>query len=238
MKNLSPNKRAIPLDPWLLRDIQSRYFEKIMKYVRGDLTRFGPLGTINIETVDGKSKTIRLAIHRRTSDKNKIFTSDNMISGGFYRPADELLSLEIHTPTVEYHLRRPSPKIKAANKKLLMEQLEDVLKHELTHVRDVINLSNVHRSRKKRSRSLNSDYFNSAHEVRAYGRQIADAVADHVARIPLNLNTSDINLGDQILDRIQRVNQVKGFYWTYFTAENQQKIARMVVARLEQEAML
>ena len=73
------------------------------------------------------------------------------------------------------------------------------------------------------------------HEVRAYGRQIADAVADHVASVPF---TTKGALGDQIVDRIERVNRTGQYHYSRMSRENQKLVHQMVVGRLRDENLM
>ena len=151
---LKPNKRPIPLDPWLVRKVVDEYMTQLNLFITGQKSRFGNFAEVPVKNVKGKTEKIKLRLERHSA-RNKIFVKNSIITGGGYTPKVRELSIQIHVPSLEYWMQT-EPR---STKKVLESDVSEVVRHELTHVRDVIDMSQVKKATK--GRSVQYGYVNS-----------------------------------------------------------------------------
>ena len=136
------------------------------------------------------------------------------------RAANIWIRINLGSPEIEKLRDQPE---------LFVPRFASIFLHELTHVRDVIKMRHVVAPEDNRLA-----YYNSPHEIRAYGRQI---VEDVIIQARFNRDVRLAPTNEQLVERALANSQ----HWLqvepWLTDENKEKIYRFVYRGLEREGL-
>lgn len=225
------NPRVIPLDEQQVSELVEDLVDEIVSVTEAD-HKFTKRTAV-FEDVQGKAKRVKIGLLRVS--KRGLFRQ--VVHGAKYTPDKETVTIDVHIPTMAKRLQdeiTASDDYQRGREKayaLTRAEMRKALVHELTHVRDLIQRQDVKRSRVRGMRLVAPDYINSPHEVRAYGREIAEAVAEAVLRGELK------SPDGAALERLVR-KEGRPFHFHMMSDDNQHRVLGMVTRYLSDAGIL
>ena len=231
---MKQNPRPIPLDNELIKYLATEATNQIVDVALGRKKRFTPI-TVEVDTVTGAMTEFTFKIKR--SGGKKRYTGTGTM-GAYYKPfaVKKEMTMEISVPTVSMQLTRAVTGSDAAMGNYIADlssEIGEMIRHEMTHARDIIRPGSIKRADKRKSGGLD-DYVNSAHEVRAYARNIADKVARY-----FRTNTDkDAEMSGAEFSRLVARLSTPGLHWHRMNEESRQYVLRVVLTHLEDEGII
>lgn len=222
-----PNPRVIALDEAQLHELIEDLLAELIDAADGVPHKFGKRRVV-FEDVRGNKKNVKIGLKRLT--KRAIYKQ--VVHGAHYTPKTETVIVDVHVPSLKAKLQHAAngDTTRSAVLHGVERELRSALIHELTHVRDVIQSSSVQKSRVRGLPWVASDYINSPHEVRAYAREIAEAVGRRFEQQPARLSGAEL----------ERLVHEEGHPYHYYLMrdENKQRVLRIVTRYLEDQGLL
>jgi hypothetical protein len=218
---LTHNPRVIQLDEAVLHELVEDLTAEFVDAVRDSSLRFKPRSVI-LHDVAGREKRIKVGLKRVT----KRHYYRETIHGGMFDRSKKLVSLSAHVPSLARKLSLATdPQVVFDG---VAKEIRSVLVHELTHVRDYLDSAKAERSRGRGAPFVSSAYINAPHEVRAFGREIAEAVAEAVRR-------GDLDRSKPIGPEIARLAHKEGHPHHYYMMrdENKRRVLQLVTRYLD-----